>query len=275
MSQRFSTQNVFDFNPVTLIAIDCARFWFKLWFNVECDCDLKSKIVSIVTRICFQENLELFENSSMILKKSLHNAHYISFVLATFQQSLTNFSVSNGRSESQWLYLEYEWNFNDPSTAISHCLHFRAESSLDSVTHPRRWKTPRKGLLMWHVYWNENNLNWKRIRRKNWEKKIKKKSFLHEHTTGTTKSFPQSSGEFKQNCAAVKAKSHSQTLKVFVLLKLHNTKISNLKSDFLEFHCLFPLLSSLNIQEYFHWFSLLLLSGNISERSSMKRNLCM
>ena len=96
------------------------------------------------------------------------------------------------------------------------------------------------------------------------ERKIPK-LFLHEHTT----SEQQGRGKSLENVnkiRAMKRKSHSQTLSEKFSYcfrgELHNIGISNLKSDFL----VFP--SSLNIHEYSHWFSLLLL-GSEHEKESV------
>lgn len=101
---------------------------------------------------------------------------------------------------------------------------------------------------MWHVYWNENNLNWKNLCRKRVEensrklKTLRKYLFFHKHTTTQGRKFTQlrSRNVNKVLLRAMKGKSHLQTLSEkfcsslcrSAFGKLHNTKISNLKYDF-------------------------------------------
>lgn len=78
-----------------------------------------------------------------------------------------------------------KWNFNECLTDIS-----RMHSPKRAAR--KRQRDNRKGILMWHVYWNENNLNWKKSALARIEKVKKyKKLFLHEQTTTQQGKFPQ------------------------------------------------------------------------------------
>lgn len=112
---------------------------------------------------------------------------------------------------------------------------------------------------MWHVYWNENNLNWKR--REKLKKSERKPEIISSRTHN--KEIPSSSPQQQENVnrtslRAMKGKSHSQTLSEKFPCKVLSENciipklaISKTISSLLQ--------SSLNIQENSHWFSLLLL----------------